>query len=61
MVIHKINVLSQDLVRWVNLHGLALNQERTTYMVFARQRIDFSGTELSIDNRKIEKKQNAGS
>ena len=30
-------------------------------MVFARQRIDFSGTELSIDNRKIEKKQNAGS
>ena len=42
-----------DLVKWVNLNGLALNLKNAKYMVFARQFIDFSGTELIIDNRKI--------
>ena len=52
----KMNILSQDLVKWVNLNGLVLNLNKTKYMVFTRQHIDFSGTELSVNKQKIERK-----
>ena len=53
---NKINILSQDLVKWVNLNGLALNLKKTKYMVFTRQRIDLNETELSINKHTIERK-----
>ena len=55
-VMQKINLLSNVLVTWVGLNGLALNLKKTKFMIFARQRIDLSGVELKISNMNIERK-----
>ena len=55
-VMYRMNILSQELMEWVNLNGLALNLKKTTFMVLARQCIDFSSIELKINNHNIERK-----
>ena len=55
-IMSKINVLSSDLVKRVNLNGLAFNLKKTKFMVFTRQRLDLTSCELSIAKHIIERK-----
>ena len=55
-VMLKVEQLCNDIVKWVDNNGLALNLKKTKYMVFSRQRIDTSNIEIKINKVKIEEK-----
>ena len=55
---NNLSILTQKLVSWVNLNGLLLNLKKTKYMIFSRK-INLGNIEVTISNRKIERKSEA--
>ena len=51
----QLQLLINNLVKWLNCNGLALNLKKTKYMVFARSKIDLN-TPLLISNTELERK-----
>ena len=49
--------LNHKLVHWVKCNGLALNLEKTKYMIFARKRNSNSDLEVVLNRVKIERKK----
>ena len=58
--IFKVHHLTDVLIKWVNLNGLALNLKKTCYMVFSKRRIDLSSLQVRIDNTLIGCKTETG-
>ena len=52
---NNIYILTQKLVTWVNINGLALNLKKTKYMLFSRKR-GLEDFEVMINRTKIERK-----
>ncbi len=55
-IVFKFNQLAQDLLKWVDYNGLALNLKKTYYMLFTKQNMDFSSIKLQIAGKNIERK-----
>lgn len=56
----KLSVLGNELEKWVESNGLALNLKKTKYMIFSRQRTEVRLTSpFSISNVEIEQKSEA--
>ena len=58
-IVLKLNELSQDLLKWVDCNGLALNLKKTKFMLFTKQHIDLDSIKLQIAGTKIERKTEA--
>ena len=54
----QLNELVQNLVKWVNCNGLALNLKKTHYMIFSRSTVDLPSPIFILD-KLIERKQEA--
>ena len=54
----QITELGRILIKWVDSNGLALNLRKTTYMIFARRKIDHN-LHLVINNTQILRKNEA--
>ena len=50
--------LIENLTKWVNYNGLALNLKKTQYMIFSRSKVELP-TPLLILGKLIERKQEA--
>ena len=54
-VYQKIDDLTENLLKWVNSNGLALNLKKTKYMIFTRKRT-YTEQTIRINNVLIERK-----
>lgn len=57
-VYQKLDYLAQDLVKWVDNNGLALNLKKTNYMIFSRKR-NLNYREVTISGVNITRKSEA--
>ena len=53
---HNINIDLLNLVEWFRSNKLALNSSKTHYMIFTRQKVDFSQQLVKIETSIIERK-----
>ena len=59
IIVRELNLLIDNLVKWVKSNGLALNLKKTKYMVFSRTRNVDLPMPLIIANAVIERKHEA--
>ena len=54
----QVTKLGDELVKWVNCNGLALNLKKTNYIIFSRSKLD-GDLSLTINNETIARKKEA--